>query len=366
MLVLANINTSVEDKMKISTVAQYIDQPVILNNLQKKMPALLILGGAGFGLHDTFKHSHRAENENEKRGLKNIIIISSTVAASLMGARGLKIGNKRIFKGLLENKNLSDILKVQKEAVEKYLSQTKIGDERILNILQNSNKGALKLNEIEVLQKKLPKTSLKDELLKIILPKPENLDSKGIFSEIKRLSILGLVPVLGGIGGGIAADAITGTGSKKSVSNKIKEGFYQYFANIFLCNVGAGAALFGAERLQKAKIIQPLTPLKRLAVIMTGIVTTGILGGSMIANYLSKKIINPLFEQKNGQDLYAERKPEMLDVALHVDDIATAGVLSGFKWIEPALPFLYFISGYRAGIGYRNGHGENKKNNGIA
>ena len=34
---------------------------------------------------------------------------------------------------------------------------------------------------------------------------------------------------------------------------------------------------------------------------------------------------------------------------------ATAGILSGFKWIEPALPFMYFISGYRAGIGYRNG-----------
>ena len=29
--------------------------------------------------------------------------------------------------------------------------------------------------------------------------------------------------------------------------------------------------------------------------------------------------------------------------------------MSGLKWIEPALPIMYAISGYRAGIGYRNG-----------
>jgi len=45
----------------------------------------------------------------------------------------------------------------------------------------------------------------------------------------------------------------------------------------------------------------------------------------------------------------------VIDVSLHVDDVATVAVLSGLKWIEPALPILYSISGYRAGIGYRNG-----------
>ena len=96
----------------------------------------------------------------------------------------------------------------------------------------------------------------------------------------------------------------------------------------------------------------------------TGIVLTGILGGSAIANTISKKIIDPIF-RKTGIDnsekesgcLYSERKPEALDVGLHTDDIATVAVLSGLKWIEPALPILYSISGYRAGIGYRNGEG---------
>ena len=108
--------------------------------------------------------------------------------------------------------------------------------------------------------------------------------------------------------------------------------------------------------MANAKIIKPLTPVKKLGVILAGITATGIIGGSAIANYLSKKFVNPLFAQKKDrkEGLYSERKPEPLDVALHADDIATAGVLSGFKWIEPALPVMYFISGYRAGIGYRN------------
>ena len=73
------------------------------------------------------------------------------------------------------------------------------------------------------------------------------------------------------------------------------------------------------------------------------------------------KIVNPLFDGKNskitGKDegLYSERKPEALDICLHSDDIATIAVMSGFKWIEPSLPILYTISGYRSGIGYRNG-----------
>ncbi len=98
-----------------------------------------------------------------------------------------------------------------------------------------------------------------------------------------------------------------------------------------------------------------------------------IVGGSAIANYISQKCIDPLLDgkkcNKEGKGLYSERKPEALDVGLHLDDVATVAVMSGLSWIEPALPMLYSISGFRAGIGYRNGHGhhhsrqrgENKK-----
>ena len=112
--------------------------------------------------------------------------------------------------------------------------------------------------------------------------------------------------------------------------------------------------MFAAEGLNQKGVIKNLTPAKKLAVILGGITAAGIVGGSYIANFLSKKIINPLFSQKKENGIYSERKPEALDIALHSDDIATAGVLSGVKWIEPMLPVMYFLSGFRAGTGYRN------------
>ena len=82
-----------------------------------------------------------------------------------------------------------------------------------------------------------------------------------------------------------------------------------------------------------------------------GIILTGVVGGSMMANFIGNKIINPMLYKNNEKE---KRTPELLDISLHADDIATVSLLSGLKWIEPALPLLYSISGYRAGIGYRN------------
>lgn len=338
--------------MKIQTIAKFVDQPVILNKLQQKMPAALIGIGTAYGIYDTFAHS---KNENKlKRGIKNAIIISSTIIASLVGARGLKISGRKIINGLMETTPLDKLLEKQSKAVNHFISNKKPQDLDLLNILNKARTSHLSLKEIETLSAKLPQDADRESLFKVILPEKENLDSKEIFGEIKRLSLLGAIPVGGGIAGGIVADSVTGTSSKKKTADKIKEGFYQYFANIFLCNVGAGAALYASEQLAKAKLIKPLKPAQKLVTILSGITATGIIGGSFIANYLSKKLINPLFGQKTDHKLYDERKPELTDIALHADDIATAGVLSGFKWIEPALPLMYFVSGYRAGIGYRN------------
>lgn len=346
--------------MNLTALGRCVDQPVFLNKLQKKMPALLIGAGTGYGIYDTYKSSKGKDSEYKKKKiLKNFIIISTTVAASLAGANGLKIKGRQIIPQLIHQPSIEGILRRQDNAVDKFLSQTSLSDKKLSDLLDFARNRALKPKEIETLMKKLPESEAKNNLFDVILPKPENLNSKGIFNEIGRLSLLGAIPVVGGITGGIIADGVTNSSTKKSTANKIKEGFYQYFANIFLCNVGACAALFAAEGLQKANIIKPLSPLKKMAVIMTGITATGIVGGSWIANKMSQKIIDPLFNKgktPSHKGVYDERKPELTDIALHADDIATAGVLSGFKWIEPALPLMYFVSGYRAGIGYRNNH----------
>ena len=156
----------------------------------------------------------------------------------------------------------------------------------------------------------------------------------------------------GGIAGGVSGDKITESKWKDKVPNKLKEGIYQYLANIFLCNIGAGAALGILEKFDiKSKTA-------RFLGMLGGILTTGVIGGSVIANYIGKKIINPLISKDNKNDL---RTPELLDLSLHTDDIATISLLSGLKWIEPSLPLLYSVSGYRAGIGYRNNKEDDSK-----
>ena len=363
--------------MKISTFCKYIDQPMVLNKLDQKMPALLIGAGSVYGLADSFVKTKKKQQQNTKqRFIQNVIVISSTIGASLLGTRGLKIGGKKVFSGLMERVHFSELQKVHSDAVEAFLQKVNIKDSKILEVLETAKLKELSPKQIELLTDKLPTSPAKNELFSVILPEKKNLNSKEIFFEIKRLSLLGLVPVVGGVTGGIIADKITHTNDKKAnpldkdlgfkhrTANRVKEGLYQYLANIFLCNVGAGTALFISERLEKAKKIKPLTPGKKLGVILAGITTTGIIGGSYIANFVSKKFINPLFGEKGkGKGIYDERKPEALDIVLHADDIATAGILSGFKWIEPALPFMYFISGYRAGIGYRNNNLD--KNNAV-
>lgn len=343
--------------MNITAIGRCIDQPILINKLQKHMPALLIGAGCGYGVFDTYKSSkNKSDTVKKELAIKNTIIISSTIAASLLGAYGLKVGNRQLFPKLLPMTSLEQIVSKNNIAIKKFIDEVN-PKEKIKTILKKPISRMLSPKDVETLIKDLPNSDAKKELFSVLLPKSENLNSKGIMSEIGRLSLLGAIPVVGGIIGGLVADNVTGTSSKKATANKIKEGFYQYFANIFLCNVGAATALFVAEALQKAKIIKPLTSLKKMAVILTGITATGIVGGSYIANKLSQQFVDPIFNKGKApshKGIYDERRPELADIALHADDIATAGVLSGFKWIEPALPLMYFVSGYRAGIGYRN------------
>ena len=214
--------------------------------------------------------------------------------------------------------------------------------------LKNQKNHVLKFKEIKTLGKGLSHVNGGKTLFDRLIPEPENISAKDIKNEIGRLSLYGFIPIAGGVAGGIMGDVFTEKKvTKEKMSDRIKEGSYQYLANIFLCNVGAGLALAGLEKMKiKSKMA-------RAVGMVGGIVATGIVGGSSIANYIGKKIINPLFDGKNTKS--TERKPEAMDICLHTDDIATVAVMSGLKWIEPALPILYGVSGYRSGIGYRNG-----------
>ena len=317
---------------RISAIGKYLDQPLLTAKINKNVPYMLTLGAAAI-FTDTVKKSPK--DERRKSALK----IGTTLAATaISAAMAPKIAS--YVTGRSVSMTLSQIKKSNTEIVDEYVKNNNVG-EQLQKILQKAKTKVLSLKEIN----KLFSNPEHSEVANKLIPPPVSVGSKDIFKEIGWLSVYGAIPVAGGIAGGVIGDKLTEKKWKDNVPNKLKEGIYQYLANIFLCNIGAGVALGVLEKMNiKSKSARCLG-------MLGGILLTGVIGGSVIANYIGKKIINPLVSKDSKSDT---RTPELLDLSLHTDDIATISLLSGLKWIEPSLPLLYSISGYRAGIGYRN------------
>ena len=314
---------------------KFLDQPILVKTFEQTVPPLLAIGGATI-INNKVKNAK--PNEKKETAIKLGTTMLITIVSALLAP---KITNK-IFHN--KTKNLKELKEENTILIDEFIKTTKV-DKQTEKILNKAKTKILSFSEIKDLYKK---NENQTEFLNKLIPEPKNITSKEIFSEIGRLSLLGFIPVLGGIAGGILGDKLSKNDWKENLPNKIKEGSYQYLANIFLCNIGAGIALALMERSGiRSKSARAMG-------MVGGIMTTGVIGGSAIANLIGSKIINPIFGKKEDNSLYSERKPEALDIGLHVDDIATVAVMSGLKWIEPALPIMYSISGYRAGIGYRN------------
>lgn len=317
--------------IKISSVGKYLDQPLLTAKINQQVPTALTLASSAF----LAKELHETPKENrKKKGFQLGIILTATTISAINASRIASFLTKRPM-----SKTVKQIYKENEKIVAELLKDNPIAPD-VSKILQKSKNKILNIKEVDILNKNLSRKNLNK-----LIPDPENITSKDIFREIGWLSIFGAVPVAGGIAGGIVADKATEKHWENKVSNKIKEGLYQYLANIFMCNIGAGAALGILEKLNiRSKSA-------RCIGMVSGIILTGVVGGSVIANYISNKFINPLLSKHPQKET---RTPELLDLGLHTDDIATVSLLSGLKWIEPSLPLLYAVSGYRAGIGYRN------------
>lgn len=325
-------------------LGKYIDQPALVHKLYDSMPVVLTGIAAGYGVYDTFKHP---VEERKKCAIKNASVLGFTVASALLATRGLKIKGKQLFEGIIElpekdSSGLKDVLSTNVPSNMKQLVQ-KVQQDKVLS-----------LQEVKEIVKNL-KTK-KNNLVPKVIPDPE---SEAPFADLIKLSWLGLIPVLGGIAGGVAGDLFTNENWKQKFPDKVKEGTYQYLNNIALCNVGAG---LGALSMNAFKVKSKLA---RFCAMMSGVIIVGLIAGNAIANFIGKNVINPIFDHsdkekpKRIKDLFknlnSERHPEMLDLSLHLDDVASVGFVAGLKWIGPILPMLYSVSAYRAGIGYRNG-----------
>ena len=329
--------------ISLSILGKYLDQPKLVAGFKKSVPAIMIAGGGLYALKDTY---NTPKAERKKTFLKDAVVITGTIISALIAP---KIASKLVNRhphshGHCHHEHGHSL----NELITDFLQNNKVS-QKTAHILNKSKEKILGFSEVKTIYGEL-KTAEGKKLLNKLIPDPENIDSKHIFGELKWLSLMGAIPVLGGIASGIAADKLTEDKWKEKIPDKVKEGSYQYFANIFLCNIGAGAAL---AMLEKADIKSKAS---RAICMIGGIILTGVVFGSAMANLIGKKIVDPMLGHENKKEkLYSERTPELLDIGLHVDDIATVAVLSGLKWIEPALPILYGVSGYRAGIGYRNG-----------
>lgn len=341
-------------KNSAKVFGKYLDQPALVEKLYNAMPVVLTGTAAGYGIYDTVK---APKEDRKKKAVKNASILGFTVASALLATRGLKIKGKRLFEGIIElpEKDADGIAQVLKKPLSEKAKKLveKVNDEKVL-----------KFNEVKELMKEL-----KVHISKVI----PDAESEAPFADLLKLSWLGLIPVLGGIAGGVAGDKLTKDDWKKQFPDKVKEGTYQYLNNIALCNVGAG---LGALAMNTFNVKSKTA---RFAAMLTGVLGVGLAAGSAIANFVGKKVINPLFDKNKPADksknnkpehksfvetiknLNSERHPEALDVSLHLDDVASVGFVSGLKWIGPVLPILYSVSAYRAGTGYRNGHLEQDK-----
>lgn len=323
----------------LNIAGRYLDQPILVAKFKKKVPYILTGAAAVYGAHKIY---HTKPEDKKKQAIKTGATLACTISSALLAPQ---IANKMFN---IKTTSLKQIKEYNTKIINDFYKQKPIENKKVL---EKAKTKILSYKEI----KQLNNESNTQQILEKLIPEPENISSKDIFAEIGRLSVLGFIPVIGGIFGGILGDRLAQENWKGNIPNKIKEGAYQYLANIFLCNVGAGLAL---ALMEKAGV---KSKTQRALGMTGGIATTGIFGGSLIANVIGNRIINPLFGAKPEKSLYSERKPEALDIGLHVDDIATVAVMSGLKWIEPALPIMYAISGYRAGIGYRNVNKCNEK-----
>lgn len=327
----------------IKAFGKFLDQPILISKFNKTMPSLLVAGSSLYLIKqhkDEFKKAKTFEEKKEinKNTFKKSIVLFGSILSALFAP---KIASKITKRSELES--LKDIIQKNKKLIDGFLKKNKVSDDFKI-LLNKAKENILTFDEIKTLQERFKSKNGK-ELFENLIPDPKDIKAKDIFSEIGYLSIYGAIPVIGGIASGVAVDKIQKENVKEKLPDKINEGIYQYLANIFMCNIGAGGALAILEKLNiKSKS-------QRAIGMITGIILTGVVGGSKIANLIANKIINPkLYKNKETKD----RTPELLDIGMHADDIATVSLLSGLKWIEPALPTLYSISGYKAGMGYRN------------
>ncbi len=162
---------------------------------------------------------------------------------------------------------------------------------------------------------------------------------------------VGLASVGSGVAAGFLANHLQGKSAKKN-DDVVKEGIFQYVANIAMCGFGAGAGLAVSNALGFTKFRNPMA---RFATVVAGL-GAGIYAGALIANPLSNKIESQIKRRHPAKQHGPSggRKLEFADGVLHVDDIPTAFSVAGVQALKPWISPFFLMSGIKTAYGYRN------------
>jgi hypothetical protein len=319
-----------------------LDQPAVISGVWRQMGRLGALGAGLLVASDIA----RAERPEQKKNVvvQDALVLGATALGTTWATKKWMVPELPELKATAAD--LADLAKRHTPEVMTLLRQaaTKTPDQFLKIIDGISGQTHLPLGQ-----------RLSD--LKKALPTPE---PEGFMESVKEMGAfftVGGVSVLSGLAGGIAANRAT-KAPKGATPAMIKEGLFQFIANIALCAVGASAGLAAIEKLKMGNRFA------RTGIIMAGL-SVGIVGGGRVANWLGRTVINPVFDRLQGAGNPAtgattapsanapQRRVGFSDAILHLDDAPTALALAGVEVIKPFIPLFFMYSGYRTGAAGR-------------
>ena len=339
--------------VKAASLGHYVDQPAIIRKAQK--PAVVTAALAGLALLANDVRKAQPGEERRKVAIRDVLVLGATGIGTLAAYK--LIMKKEIPLLLPELKELAKrgyddaFMKLAGKEVK-----TRKEVETLMNGIRAKAKDLFKDDADKI------KKMVKQDSERMFPREPEGGIIDDLKEEIAPFAVVGLASCLSGFTGGLLANKVNGEWSKEQASKMMKEGVFQFIANIAMCAVGAS---IGLAAVNKFKINNKLA---RVGIVGTGL-SLGIGGGGAIANFIGSRWINPMInkfgnkagEAQNQQQPKEKRSIEFWDAILHLDDVPTAMVFAGVEILRPFIPLFFAFSGYRTGIGYRNHHGAKEK-----
>ena len=174
----------------IKAFGKFLDQPILISKLDKVMPKLLtgaVVAKSVYDICDTYIKTKDKSKEEKQAGLKRIFKKSIVAACAVASA----VNAPKIAGFVFKREPIQSLQKAKdcaKNTVDEFVSKNKPNEE-ISKILNNAKDNILSFSEVKKLSSELDKTQAGKEFLNKLIPEPQNIKSKDIFSEIGYLSL---------------------------------------------------------------------------------------------------------------------------------------------------------------------------------